>query len=68
MRLLDVNKLFKPLFFKLIFSDFATHRNFKKKKWGNSIIYVYGKIKLYILDIQGTVNWSEHLINSTLNK
>lgn len=32
MRLLDVNKPFKPLFFKLVFSNFATHRNFKKKK------------------------------------
>lgn len=31
MRLLDVNKPFKPLFFKLVFSNFATHRNFLKK-------------------------------------
>lgn len=56
---------FKPLgFFNWFFSNFATYRDFffKMRK-----LIIRGQIKLYISDVPGTVNWSEHL-NSTLNK
>lgn len=52
------------VFLIYFFSNFATYRDFflKMRK-----LIIRGQIKLYISDVPGTVNWSEHL-NSTLNK